>query len=40
VVLVGKIMFGILNGLKELIRGMGITGKHLGKRAVTLQYPE
>lgn len=35
-----KIMFGILNGLKELIRGMGITGKHLGKHAVTLQYPE
>jgi NADH-quinone oxidoreductase subunit I len=33
-------MFGILNGLKELIRGMGITGKHLGKHAVTIQYPE
>ncbi len=33
-------MLKILNGLKELILGMGITGKHLGKHAVTLQYPE
>jgi NADH-quinone oxidoreductase subunit I len=27
-------------GLLELIKGMGITGKHLGRRAITLQYPE
>jgi len=29
----------IFVGLKELILGMGITGKHLGRHAVTLQYP-
>jgi NADH-quinone oxidoreductase subunit I len=30
----------VLKGLKELIRGMTITGKHLGRHAVTIQYPE
>ncbi len=29
----------IFKGLYELIVGMGITGKHLGRHAVTLQYP-
>ncbi|UCD62988.1 MAG: NADH-quinone oxidoreductase subunit I [Candidatus Zixiibacteriota bacterium] len=33
-------MLSIVKGLRELIRGMGITGKHLGRHAVTLQYPE
>ena len=33
-------MLALLKGLVELIKGMGITGKHLGKHAVTLQYPE
>lgn len=33
-------MVAILKGLWELIKGMGITGKHLGKHAVTVQYPE
>ena len=33
-------MMGYIKGFIELIRGMGITGKHLGKHAVTLQYPE
>ena len=33
-------MLSILKGLVELVRGLGITGKHLGKHAVTLQYPE
>ncbi|MEW6410891.1 MAG: NADH-quinone oxidoreductase subunit I [Candidatus Zixiibacteriota bacterium] len=33
-------MLSLLKGLKELIAGLGITGKHLGKHAVTLQYPE
>jgi len=31
---------GVFKDLKELIRGMGITGKHLGRHAVTIQYPE
>jgi len=31
---------GVLKGLKELLRGMGITGRHLGRHAVTIQYPE
>ena len=31
---------GVLKDLKNLILGMGITGKHLGKHAVTIQYPE
>ena len=33
-------MIDFFKGIIELIRGMGITGKHLGKHAVTLQYPE
>lgn len=33
-------MIAIIKGFWELIKGMGITGKHLGKHAVTLQYPE
>ncbi len=33
-------MLKILKGLKELILGMTITGKYLGRHAVTLQYPE
>lgn len=33
-------MIEYIKGFIELIRGMGITGKHLGKHAVTLQYPE
>jgi len=31
---------GVFKDLKELIRGMGITGKHLGRHAITIQYPE
>lgn len=31
---------GVLKDLKNLILGMGITGKHLGRHAVTIQYPE
>jgi len=30
----------VFKGLIELIKGMGITGKHLGRRAITIQYPE
>ncbi|RKX27739.1 MAG: hypothetical protein DRP45_00190 [Candidatus Zixiibacteriota bacterium] len=30
----------ILKDIKELIRGLGITGKHLGRHAITIQYPE
>lgn len=33
-------MRAILKGIKELIAGMGITGKHLGRHAITIQYPE
>ena len=33
-------MMAYIKGFIELIKGMGITGKHLGKHAVTLQYPE
>lgn len=33
-------MISFLKGIVELIKGMGITGKHLGRHAVTLQYPE
>ena len=33
-------MLSIVKGIVELIRGMTITGKHLGRHAVTLQYPE
>ena len=27
-------------GIKELVRGLQITGKHLGRHAITIQYPE
>ncbi|MEA2030820.1 MAG: NADH-quinone oxidoreductase subunit I [candidate division Zixibacteria bacterium] len=30
----------LLNDIKALIRGLGITGKHLGRHAITIQYPE
>ena len=30
----------VFKGLKELFRGMGITSKHLGRHAITIQYPE
>ena len=33
-------MKSIFKGLKELISGLGITGKHLGRHAITIQYPE
>ncbi len=33
-------VFSVFKDLKELIRGMGITGRHLGRHAVTIQYPE
>ena len=33
-------MLSIVKGIVELVREMTITGKHLGKHAVTLQYPE
>jgi NADH-quinone oxidoreductase subunit I len=33
-------VFKYLKNLKELIRGMGITGRYLGRHAVTIQYPE
>lgn len=31
---------GIFKDIKNLIFGMGITGKHLGRHAITIQYPE
>ncbi len=31
---------GIFKDIKALITGMGITTKHLGRHAITLQYPE
>jgi NADH-quinone oxidoreductase subunit I len=31
---------GVIKSLIELLRGMNITGKHLGRHAVTIQYPE
>jgi NADH-quinone oxidoreductase subunit I len=31
---------GVIKDLINLIKGMGITGKHLGRHAVTIQYPE
>lgn len=31
---------GVIKGIVELVKGMGITGKHLGRRAITIQYPE
>jgi len=33
-------MKGILTGIKNLLKGMVITSKHLGRHAVTVQYPE
>lgn len=29
-----------LKGIRELVRGLQITGKHLGRHAITIQYPE
>lgn len=31
---------GIIKHIKNLIKGMGITSKHLGRHAITIQYPE
>jgi NADH-quinone oxidoreductase subunit I len=31
---------GVLKDMYNLIKGMMITGKHLGRHAVTIQYPE
>ncbi|MBU0984048.1 MAG: 4Fe-4S binding protein [candidate division Zixibacteria bacterium] len=31
---------GVLKSFVELIRGLGIAGKHLGRHAITIQYPE
>ena len=31
---------GIVKDIKNLILGMTITGKHLGRHAITIQYPE
>ncbi|MEW5796316.1 MAG: NADH-quinone oxidoreductase subunit I [Candidatus Zixiibacteriota bacterium] len=31
---------GVLKDMWNLLKGMQITGKHLGKHAVTIQYPE
>ena len=31
---------GVIKSLIELLRGMSITGRHLGRHAVTIQYPE
>jgi NADH-quinone oxidoreductase subunit I len=33
-------MMGLFKDIKNLLIGMRITGKHLGKHAITLQYPE
>ncbi|UCC44322.1 MAG: 4Fe-4S binding protein [Candidatus Zixiibacteriota bacterium] len=30
----------IVKDIKNLLAGMGITGKHLGRHAITIQYPE
>ncbi|RKX24074.1 MAG: hypothetical protein DRP47_11925 [Candidatus Zixiibacteriota bacterium] len=30
----------LLNDIKALIQGLGIAGKHLGRHAITIQYPE
>jgi NADH-quinone oxidoreductase subunit I len=30
----------LLKDLKNLVAGLGITGKHLGRHAITIQYPE
>lgn len=31
---------GLWKDIKNLFKGMGITSKHLGKHAITIQYPE
>ncbi len=31
---------GIIKHIKNLIKGMGITSKHLARHAITIQYPE
>ncbi len=31
---------GLVNAIKNLVKGLGITGKHLGRHAITVQYPE
>jgi len=31
---------GLVKHITNLVRGLGITGKHLGRHAVTIQYPE
>lgn len=31
---------GVIKDIKNLIAGLGITGKHLGRHAITVQYPE
>jgi NADH-quinone oxidoreductase subunit I len=36
----GKTVMKILKDLKTLVEGLGITGKHLGRHAITIQYPE
>ncbi|MBN1211920.1 MAG: 4Fe-4S binding protein [candidate division Zixibacteria bacterium] len=33
-------MRSVINGFKNLLKGMVITSKHLGRHAVTIQYPE
>lgn len=33
-------MPGLIRGIIELVKGLGIAGKHLTRHAVTLQYPE
>lgn len=34
------VMVKLLKDIKNLIAGLGITGKHLGRHAITIQYPE
>jgi len=31
---------GIVKDIKNLVMGLGIAGKHLGRHAITIQYPE
>ena len=31
---------GLWKDIKNLFKGMGITSKHLGRHAITIQYPE
>jgi len=35
-----NLQMGIFKDIKALISGMGIAGKHLGRHAITIQYPE